>query len=233
MEQRRVVAAYTIGQTPRPDLVEELVDRFPTVRFDVVGALDGVGPEDIRPCSPRGYPLETRLRDGSRIVVDAHFLGPLLQKAIDDHDAHVCAHLILCAGRFPTLQAPAEPFGSSRRRTPLIRPFDVTVAELHRRGHHRLEVVVPFTAQAGPAMDKWAAADFACRAHVFAEKPRHRSPAEWLAGVVRNSRAHALVFDYVGLPTSIFDEAKARLDLPVFDLGRSALDALAETLDSL
>jgi len=228
-----VVAAYTIGQTPRPDLVGELEDRFPSVRFDVVGALDGIGHEDIRPCSPRGYPLETRLRDGSRIVVDAHFLGPLLQKAIDDNDAHVCAHLILCAGPFHMLEAPAEPFGSSIRRTPLIRPFDVAVAELNRRGHHRLEVVVPFADQAEPAMDKWGAADFACRAHVFAEKPRHRSSTEWLAGLVRSSRAHALVFDYVGLPASIFDEVRAGLDLPVFDLGRLALDALAETLDSL
>ena len=215
-----VVGAYTIGQTPRPDLAKDLSDRFPSVHFEIVGALDGLERADIPACSQRGYPLETNLRDGRRVVVDAAFVAPLIQRAVAELEPRVAAHLILCAGPFPGLVATA----------PLIRPFDAAVAHLRGRRFRHLEVVVPFADQAAPAVSKWGAAGFGCRAHVFAERPRHRTATAWVSGLVRQSRAQALVFDYVGLPGDIVDEVAAALELPVFDLGRLALDALEETL---
>lgn len=217
---RLLVGAYTIGQTPRPDLTRELTARFPSVRFEIVGALDGLEHADIPVRSPRGYPLETKLRDGTRVVVDAAFVGPLIQTAVAELDPRVAAHLVLCAGAFPRLVAMA----------PLIRPFDVAVTLLAGRRLRRLDVMVPFAEQAAPAVVKWGSAGFGCRAHVFAERPRHRTTTAWISGLVRQSRAQALVFDYVGLPGDIFDEVAAELPLPVFDLGRLALDALEETL---
>jgi hypothetical protein len=163
-------------------------------------------------------------------VVDAAFVEPLLQAAITALDAQVSAHLVLCAGPFPKLAAPAPPAGSPRRPTPLLRPFDVAVAHLAARGISQLDIVVPLAAQAAPAMDKWGGAGFGCRAHVFGERPRHRPVGEWLAGRVGGSRAQALVFDYVGMRAEVLDEAVRRLDRPVFELGRLALDALQETL---
>ena len=228
-----LVGVYTIGQTPRPDLTEELEHRFQSVRFQVVGALDGMERDEIPAWPLRGYPLETHLSDGTRVVVAATFVEPLLQQAVDELDARVCAHLVLCAGRFWSLAVPDPPLGSPTAPTPLIQPFHVAAAELKRRGHHRLDIVVPFADQAPPAMDKWAAADFACRAHVFAEKPRHRTISQWLSGLVSRTRAQALVFDYVGFPAAMFEEVRAEIDIPVFDLGRLALDALEETLSTL
>jgi len=228
-----VVGVYTIGQTPRPDLTEDLTHRFGSVRFEVVGALDGMEREEIPECPPRGYPLETRLQDGTRIVVAAAFLEPLLQQAVNELDAQVSAHLVLCAGRFWNLAAPEPPTGAYAKPTPLIQPFHATVAELNKRGHRRLDVMVPFADQAPPAMDKWGAADFACRAHVFAEKPRHLTVTEWLSGLVRTTRAQALVFDYVGFPAAMFHEVRAEIGIPVFDVGRLALHALEETLNTL
>ena len=70
-----IVGTYVIGQTPRPDLTGELTGRFSSVRFEILGALDGLERADIPPCPARGYPLETKLRDGSRVVVDAAFVG--------------------------------------------------------------------------------------------------------------------------------------------------------------
>ncbi len=217
------VGAYTIGQTPRPDLTEELTGRFASARFQLVGALDGLEGTEIPACPPRGYPLETKLSDGTRVVVDAAFVAPLLQKAVAELDPRVSAHLVLCAGPFPKLAATA----------PLIRPFDVAVSHLTRRGLRRLDVLVPFAEQAAPAMDKWGAAGFGCRAHVLEERPRHLQVPAWISGLLRHSRAQALVFDYVGTPTTVLDEVGAVCDLPVLELGRLALDALEETLDTL
>ncbi len=231
-DPRAAVGVYTIGQTPRPDLTEELTARFPSVRVEIVGALDGLERADVPACGRRGYPLETKLRDGTRIVLDAAFVEPLLQTAVTGLDGQVSAHLVLCAGPFPRLAAPAPPAGSPRRRTPLIRPFDVAVRHLAGRGIAQLDIVVPFTAQAAPAVDKWGAAGFGCRVHVFEERPRHHPVGEWAAGLVSGSRAQALVFDYVGMRAAIIDEAVRRLDRPVFELGRLALDALQEILEA-
>ena len=228
-----VVGVYTIGQTPRPDLTEELTRRFPAVRFHLVGVLDGMAGEQIPACPPRCYPLETRLADGARVVVDAAFVEPLLQRAIDDLDEEVCAHLVLCAGHFPHLEAPPGPGGASSSPRPTLVPFAVAARKLREHGLRRLDVMVPFSEQAGPALDKWADWGFACRAHVFAEKPRHRTADQWLSRLVGLTRAQALVFDYVGFPTALRGEVAAELDVPVYDLGQLALDALEEILDTL
>ncbi len=45
--------------------------------------------------------------------------------------------------------------------------------------------------------------------------------------------ADARVFDYVGSPATILDEVAAEIDIPVFDLGRLALDSLERELQTL
>ena len=171
------VIAHVIGQTPRPDLATDLQRRFPSTRFRIVGAMDGVQPEGIAPLAIGGHPLETLLRDGNRVILDAGFVAPLLQDAIEAHDADASAHLILCAGPFPELAAPATPSG---HRTPLIRPFHVGVAEFRKRGHHRLDLMVPF---AGYGFNKAHAVSYAYIAYWTAYfKANH--PTEFLAAVL-------------------------------------------------
>ncbi len=226
------LGVYVIGQTPRPDLIEELAARFPFLHLEIVGALDGLARGDFPACARQGYPIETKLRDGTRVVVDAEFVEPLLQTAVNALDARVFAHLVLCAGPFPRLAAPAAPAGLPCGSSPLLRPFDVAVAHLTARGLRQLDVVVPFGAQAAPSLHKWASAGFGCRPHVLEERPRHQSVGEWLAGLVGGRWAQALVFDYVGMRPDILEEVLHRLDCPVFELGRLALDALQETLEA-
>jgi hypothetical protein len=228
-----VVGTYTIGQTPRPDLAEELTGRLPSVRFEIAGALDGLERADIPPCPRGGYPLETRLRDGTRIVVDAAFVEPLLETRVGDLDRLVSAHLILCAGPFPGLAASARRSASRGSAKALVLPFEAAARELSTRRLHRLDVVVPFDGQAAPAADKWGGAGFACRVHSLTDRPGHRSVAEWISGLVARARAQAVVFDYVGFPADFLDEIATEVDLPVFDLGRLALDELEVTLDKL
>ncbi len=222
--------AHVIGQTPRPDLTFELGRRFPSAHFRIVGALDDVPLGEIAPCAVDGYPLETRLRDGSRVVVDAEFVAVRLQRAIDSHDADASAHLVLCAGPFPTLVAPTKPSG---RRTPVIRPFDVAAEEFAHRGYGRLDVMVPFAAQAAPARQKWTDAGFTCRVHVLDGRPAELGLLEWVSGLVRDGGAQVVVFDYVGFSPAALDEVAVRLHLPVVDLGHLAMDTLERHLGAI
>ena len=214
------VGIYTIGQTPRPDLTAGLAGRLASFRLELRGAIDGLRRDEIPACRLGGYPLETRLSDGTRIVADADFLQPLLQESIAELDADVGAHLVLCAGPFPLLTA----------RRPLLRPFDIAANEMSARGHRSLELLVPFAAQAGPATRKWEATGFSCRVHVLAEKPEERSVAHWLADRLAGAPADAIMFDYVGFPAAILDEVREEIGTPVFDAGHLAIDALERTL---
>ena len=168
-----LVVAHVIGQTPRPDLTVDLRRRLPEVRLRIVGALDRVRSPDVAPAIDGDYPLETRLRDGTRVVIEAGYVAPLLQDSIDRHDPDADVHVLLCAGPFEDLSTPVD---SSGRSTPLIRPFAVATEHLAARGHRRLDIVVPFRDQAAPARGKWTGAGFSCRVHVLSDRPAGTAP---------------------------------------------------------
>ena len=218
-----IVGIYTIGQTPRPDLVENLKRVAHMSRFELRGALDHLGQDQVPVCGPGGYPLETRLHDGTRVVVDAAFLGQRLQEAITKWDDRVSAHLVLCAGSFPYLRA----------RKMLIQPFDCAVSHFAACGLRSLEVVVPFAAQVISSVRKWEAAGFSCRAHVLPDRSASGFMERWLPESVGETSADALVIDYVGLPGTALKEAQAEIDIPVFDLGHLAIDSLERHLETL
>ena len=220
-----VVRAYVIGQTPRPDLTNDLQKRFPSVSFEVIGALDGLSPHAIETCVECTYPLETRLQDGHRVVVDASYVGELMQRRFATSPDGVFAHLILCAGPFPELGRSRYPMA------PVIRPFETARETFDMRSLHDLEIVVPFQDQASPALEKWAAAGFSARTHVLTDRPASEPLTPWLAECAGNGGADALVFDYVGFSSDALREIAARIEIPVFDLGHLALDALQELLD--
>ena len=218
-----IVGIYTIGQTPRPDLVENLKRAAHTFRFEIRGALDDLGQDQVPACAPGGYPLETRLRGGTRVVVDAAFLEPRLQEAVTKWDDRVSAHLVFCAGYFPSLRA----------RKTLIQPFDVAVSHFAACGLRSLEVVVPFAAQATSSVRKWEAAGFSCRAHVLGKNSMSGCVEGWLPQSVGETNADALVIDYVGFPVTALKQAQTELDIPVFDLGYLAIDSLERCLENL
>ena len=224
-----VVRVYVIGQTPRPDLTGNLESRFPSVRFDVLGALDGIPLDEIEQCAVYEYPLETRLSDGSRVVVEASYIRQRIEHLLNGDHGDADAHLILCAGPFAQLVPPAR---TGRGAAPLIRPFDRAVEVLRGIGAHHLEIAVPFEGQAVPALEKWSVAGFAGHAHVLTNRSGDASLAAWLADRVRGRDAGAIVFDYVGYPSDALEEISDATGLPVYDLGHLALDALQEVLST-
>lgn len=232
--RRPVVGTYIIGQTPRPDLTDGVSKRFPDVDFVVVGALDGTVVSAVPLPRSGGFPLETTLQDGTRVEVDAEVLEPKIQSAISALDSEVTAHLVLCAGPFPGLAG----------EQPLIRPFELSASVLREEGVEKLVAVVPFIEQAAPAVAKWASAGFEARAHVatlagFAPAdgmraggsgPVGRALRDGLSASALHADADALVFDYVGLSPALLDLTRTLLELPVFDLGEMAINALDAVL---
>lgn len=214
----------TIGQSPRPDLLEPLRAQLPDdVEIIEVGALDSLTAatlpgQDHRHAADRpaaSYPLTTRLRDGTRVTLDEADLTPLVQGAVErGEEAGAAVSLLLCAGGFLEVTA----------RGPLVRPFDAAVGDLRALGARRIAVLVPFEAQAGPSARKWSDAGF--DPVPIVGDPLTLAPAE----PARNA-PDAVVLDYVGHSSATVAALRGRLDLPVVDLGESGADAAARHFD--
>src|SRR6478735_2895877 len=72
--QSRRVAFFTIGQSPRSDVVPEMARLLgDSVRIDEFGALDGLDAAALAAMAPRDgeYRFATRMRDGAQIELDA------------------------------------------------------------------------------------------------------------------------------------------------------------------
>jgi hypothetical protein len=216
----RRIAAVTIGQTPRPDLLEALQARIGTSEPLEFGALDDLSRDEITRIARKGrgapaYPLSTRLRDGSRVTLDEADLAPLVQHAIDRAEqAGARVTLLLCAGGF--LEA--------RARGTLVRPFDAAVEWLRTIGARRIAVVVPFAAQVAPSLDKWRAAGFDVNVVVADPAALDVSAAAETAG------GDAIVLDYVGHAGRDVEALRARSHIPVLDLGECGAEAAAAAL---
>jgi protein AroM len=204
------IGAVTIGQAPRPDLLEPLRKRSGgTADVIEAGALDGLERHELPARGPsrgdegRGaYPLTTRLRDGSSVTLDEAALVPLVQRAIERAEAAGAeATLLLCAGGF----------------------LDVTaVARLGAMDARRLIIVVPYPGQAEASRRKWTAAGFEASIRV-ADPPTVDDDGDVAS-------ADAIVLDYVGHPSSVVEALRARAPLPVVDLGEAGADAVLEAL---
>ena len=202
----------TIGQSPRPDLVQTLpvLARFAPVE---AGALDGLQADAIPPAAG-AFPLTTRLADGGTVVVDEAFLLPRMQAAVHRlEEAGVAAILLMCAGTF----------GPVTSRVPLVKPFELTVAALRTWGWTRPLVVCPFAAQEAPMRARWTDAGF--DAHVITAQVDD-------VDAIRAAAAgcQCIVLDYFGHPPATVAGLRAALSQPVVDIGAFAAAALAAML---
>lgn len=213
------VGMLTIGQAPRPDLVEPFARLREDVEIVEAGALDDLTLSTL-PHSPVGrYPLTTRLTDGTVVTLDEQTLVPLVRSALDRlEDEDVAATLLLCAA----------PFAGIRGRRPVVRPFDVVAQLLGTSGIRRVAVLVPVEAQVGPARHKFEAAGFEPAVWVADVASAPERLPEWLADECdTDGRCEAVVLDYVGHREEDVRRLQAVLDVPVVDLGLTAAALLA------
>ena len=149
----RTIAAITIGQAPRDDVVPEMEKLLgPGVRVLQAGALDGLSRADIAALAPADGQdaLITRLTDGSEVIVAKSAILGRLQGCLDRLAPATEACVILCAGKFP-------PFRSPR---PVLLPERLIAAAVDAVWEGgRLGVIVPIPHQRAAAVARWAHVD--------------------------------------------------------------------------
>jgi protein AroM len=216
-----LVAAISIGQTPRPDLVEELGAVLPDgVELRESGALDGVDSAAIPPIRfDAENPLATRLAGGRQVIVDEAWIAPHLQRAVDRVAADGAdLGLLLCAASFAAVSAPF----------PLVRPSEAVAATLAARGIRTALVVVPSPRQIPASESKWRALGID---PLMLGTPLPKG----LDDVVEAAEAvPAVILDFVGHPGKLIDRLEDALesdtDALLYDLGRYGAFAVAERL---
>lgn len=149
--RKRVLGLVTIGQSPRDDIVPQMLPLLPAgLDIRQVGALDGLTCEQIAGLapSPQDYVLHTRLRDGSAVTVGRERIKSLLQdclKRLKDEGANPI--VLLCTGEFPELRSDAL----------LIEPDRLLVSVVRGLRLRRVGVLVPLPSQIEAAAEKWRA----------------------------------------------------------------------------
>ena len=218
----KLIGVLTIGQSPRPDLVDPLWQVLPDgCQVEEAGALDGLSASLIPPISEGVYPLTTRLQDGSSVMVEESFLLPRLQQALAHLEAQgVAASILLCAGTFAGL----------RGALPFFKPFTVAANELRARGLKSLGLIAPIKEQVTPIRRRWQAAGFEPTVWTADLSRQDKGFRQQLAAQIETNELECIVLDYVGHPPQIVTLLQQKSTLPIIDLGQLAMNALAGTL---
>lgn len=103
------IAAITIGQSPRIDVIPEIQ---PLIGHDVdfleMGALDGLTLDEVEAFAPQedDYILHTRMRDGTSVTIAKRHILPRMQTCIDTlAQKEVELIVLLCTGKFPEFRS--------------------------------------------------------------------------------------------------------------------------------
>lgn len=220
MFQKRI-GVLTIGQSPRPDLVDPLEKLLPGCEILQAGALDDLAPDVLPDTSNAAYPLVTRMRDGKTVMVEEGFLTPKLQRALDRLEAAgVAGTILLCAGTFADLHG----------TLPLFVPFKIGCAVLGALQMKSIGLITPFVEQEIPIRERWE--KFGLRATVWSadlgvqDDAFHRELTER----IRTNKLESIVLDYVGHPLEQVTQLQKSIEIPVFDLGYLAMTTMASTV---
>jgi len=213
MHPRRV-AFLTTGQSPRSDLVPEMVAEIAApIEVIEAGMLDHLSADAIQALRPGpGDPvIVSRLRDGTEVAMDHRKVAAGLQPLVEDHaDADVL--VLLCTGSFPALTSASALLKSG----PVV---DERVAQLARCGQ-RIGVMVPAAAQIG-TYHKADGSMIAAHASPYGA-PRWREAVDELAG------ADVIVMHCMGYTRAMGEEVAALSGKPTYVSRSLVAAAVAE-----
>lgn len=213
------IATVTIGQSPRDDIVPELGRFVRSARWVEAGALDGLDDERLEALKPGPgeFPLVTRLRDGTSVVVGERAVAPLVQEAVERVAREADLVMLLCTGEFALACS-----------KPLIFPGRLvasTVAELH--GGRPVAILTPHADQVETQAERWRARGIAPTV-IFASP---YAAADFVAAGrrARASGASLVVMDCLGYTLAMKAAVAKASGLPVL-LPRSLVARLAAEL---
>jgi protein AroM len=102
---RKRAAFITIGQSPRPDILDEMRPWWDGASLDIEehGALDGLGREEIARAAPKESEerLVSRLHDGTEVLLEAGWAHHRVEDLVRGlGDSGIDVFVILCTGHF-------------------------------------------------------------------------------------------------------------------------------------
>ena len=213
-----VVGAVTIGQSPRDDIVAELLDALGgDARLVQRGVLDDVDRADLDAMhpGPGGEVLVSRMRDGTEVRLERQWLVPRLLQCVKSIEAEVDVIVVLCTDPFPGLIAPKPLFLPGR----LLREFVVAV------GAQRIGVLTPSQQQIEAQRSRWS--DVAPEVVVQAASPYTEGARLENVGLAfADERVQLVVMDCIGYTRAMGDVVSTAAGCPAL----VAVSTLAHTL---
>lgn len=216
------IGALTIGQSPRPDLVLPLINQLPdTCQIIQAGALDDLGKSSLPPIEEGTYPLTTRMRDGSFVIIEEAFLATKLQQALDQLEGQgVAATILLCAGTFADLKG----------TRPLFKPFSIGRDVLNALGFSKIGLIAPIKEQEAPIRRRWLTANFQPTVWTADLTQQDKRFVQQLTEQIKINHLECVVLDYVGHPESLVTQLRKTAVIPVIDLGELAIAAISSVV---
>lgn len=216
------IGAITIGQSPRTDVVPEIVKSMGNVELMEGGALDGLTYEEITALAPTAgdYVLVTRLSDGRSVKIAEKYILKRLQAQIDRLVSEGAdGILMLCSGEFPNFSC-TKPMLYPQL---LLTNFIQAVAS-----NKKLGIITPDVDQVPQVTKRWASIG------VGAVKAQAASPYAdedkiWQAAAsLKKWGADLIVMDCIGFNQSMKKEVARITGVPVILPRTVAARAAAE-----
>lgn len=192
MSSEVTIGCLTIGQSPRPEIIDELTGLLPrNCRLTERGALDGQNTTQLQKAAATGNEAfyVTLLRDGTEIKVSKLALEGLLRSSLTDlqrRGAHLA--VLLCTGEFPAMAV----------GIPFFRGSEIIKARVKQdyRGK-KIAVVVPDPGQAAHMSQRWN--NFGVNHDIHDCLPYYETDkSRNLCAQLRNSQADFIVLDCFG-----------------------------------
>lgn len=221
------IAAITIGQSPRTDMVEDMFPIFPEdLSIVEYGALDPYNIEQVKmqfsPVKSDGV-LISRMRDGTQVKLSEHLVADLVQQTISRAEADGChAVMLLCTGDFPKFS----------HEKILLQPLPIlhATASILACGK-KVAVMVPDKGQIPDAELRWS--NSVSETVIVAASPYQAGNGiEEAATFLKGCGAALLVMDCMGYTQDMKRKAASCSGLPVL-LPRTLMAAVAAQFLSL
>lgn len=185
------VGLFTIGQSPRLDVVPEISPLLlPNIEIVEEGLLDGIPQEEIDLLKPEfgENPLVTRLKDGSQVQLSEKKINTMIHDAIDRMRTkkNVRAVGVLCTHDFHDI----------RFSFPVIFPHSILNFQITQTFQiHNIGVVIPLEDQVRMAKGKWDIE----KVTVEVKSP-YQEGKEWedIAQIFIQEKVEAVILDCIG-----------------------------------
>ncbi len=178
MARRKRVAFVTIGQSPRVDMLPEMLARIgPDIEPIEVGALDDLGADAIARLAPRAgdQTLVSRLRDGREVTIGKTWTRQRLIELMHDLDTkELDLIVLLCTGYFEGVHArtlmveaqrivdhTVDAVSEDGRAVGVMVPLATQMDEFHVRERGRTSVVMAHASPYGDGRFEDAARELA------------------------------------------------------------------------